>query len=493
MLSLPSHQKKSIVIGIALSLMTLNVAAKKTGKLNFKKYEVGASQAITGKLLYLNDNGENTDIIIQKNNSLSYYPELVTKGLVENPEIISIPKNVQFFNKATLANTEKEVLLYLTNTHILAYYPEQKKTEELIKVDSMYHYQTDVEASFGEFVQDLNQDGLSDLLINSLTQTHIFIQNKQGGFTQQTLDVSPKVSSNNGGITFRPYDFYHLDVNSDNKKDIVFQIDDQLMAFVQNDQAAFSIKPIEITLNANLQKLSDEDEDPEQADVVINTLEDINNDGLADLVTKESVREGMMSRTNKLMIRYGFLNKGVLSFNKTPEGSANFEGEGMIEFKDVNGDGLKDYYTLSVEMGIGTMMSAMSGAIDMDLRFYMLGANGEYAKDPAYENEVEISIGSNNSGESLSEVDDFNGDGIKDLIIKTDDDEFKIYNGTKKRLFAKRGSDYEIELPKNVRTEIKDFNGDGKADILFLFGKSYDEDEKKEVGDNRLALWLSAS
>ena len=89
---------------------------------------------------------------------------------------------------------------------------------------------------------------------------------------------------------------------------------------------------------------------------------------------------------------------------------------------------------------------------------------------------------------------DIKCDGINDLILKTDDDEFTIYAGGKgKRLFAKRGADYEVSLPKGVRTEIKDFNGDGKADILFLYGKHYDEDEEKEIGENKLTLWLSAS
>ena len=145
-------------------------------------------------------------------------------------------------------------------------------------------------------------------------------------------------------------------------------------------------------------------------------------------------------------------------------------------------------------MGIGTMMAAMSGAIDMDLRFYKLGKNGKYVKKPSYENEVEISISSDSGGEALTDISDFNGDGINDLILRTDDDEFTIYSGSKgKRLFVKRGTDYEISLPKSVRTEVKDFNGDGKADILFLYGKYYDEDDEKEVGENKLTLWLSAS
>jgi hypothetical protein len=139
-------------------------------------------------------------------------------------------------------------------------------------------------------------------------------------------------------------------------------------------------------------------------------------------------------------------------------------------------------------------MSAMSGAIDMDLRFYKLEKNGKYVKKPIYENEVEIAINSGSDGQALTDVSDFDGDGINDLILKTDDKEFTIYSGAKgKRLFAKRGADYEISLPKSVRTEIKDFNNDGKADILFLYGTHYDEDEEKEVGENKLTLWLSAS
>jgi hypothetical protein len=193
-----------------------------------------------------------------------------------------------------------------------------------------------------------------------------------------------------------------------------------------------------------------------------------------------------------LMVRYGAIENGVMSYKTEVDSKASFDGEGKIRFIDVDGDGLKDYYTLSFEMGIGTMMSAMSGSIDMDLRFYKLAKNGKYVKKPIYKNEVEIST--NSKGSALTEVSDFNGDAINDLILRTDDDEFKIYSGEKgKRLFGKRGASYEIALPKSVRTQVKDFNNDGKADILFLYGKYYDDDEKVEVGENKLVLWLSVN
>jgi len=469
----------------------------KASKLNFHKTQQKAEQKITGKLLYLNEHNGDVDLLIQDDNRFSYYPGISKGGLVDKAEIIEIPKNAQFFNQAKLANQANEVIVYLTSDAVMSYNIQDKTFSKLIAVDTLYKYQSIFEVNFGEFVQDFNQDGLSDFITYSLDKTHVYLQNSDGSFTHQSLAISPRIEKSGSGISFTPQNFYHADFNNDNKKDIAFQVNDQILVFAQNEDKSFNAKTLAITLNAHLEhenSAQKKDQDEQSADVKLETIEDINGDGLVDIVTKESVRDGMMSRTNVLMVRYGFLENGAINYKKEPDGKATFDGEGMIKFKDIDGDGLKDYYTLSVEIGIGTMMSAMSGSIDMDLRFYKLGQNGKYIKKPTYENEVEMSINSSSDGETLTEVMDFNGDGINDLILKTDDDEFTIYSGSKgKRLFAKRGADYEISLPASVRTEVKDFNNDGKADILFLYGKSYDEDEEKEVGENKLTLWLSAS
>jgi len=490
---------KTTIITTALLLTTIAspLTFAKAEKLNFDKSQQSAEQKITGKLLYLNEQNGDVDLLIQDDNRFSYYADITKGGLVEQAQIIKIPDNAQFFNQAKLAKQENEVIVYLTADAVMSYNIESKTISKLITVDTLFKYQRIFEVNFGEFVQDFNEDGLSDFITYSLDKTHVYLQNADGSFDHQTLAISPRIEKSGSGISFKPQNFYHADFNNDAMKDIAFQIDDQLSVFTQKADKQFNHEALSITLNAHLENKNSaikKQQDEKSADVNLETIEDINGDGLVDIVTKESVREGMMSRTNVLMVRYGFMENGVINYKKEADGKATFDGEGMIKFKDVDGDGLKDYYTLSVEMGIGTMMSAMSGAIDMDLRFYKLGQNGKYIKKPAYENEVEISIGSSNDTEALTEVSDFNGDGINDLILKTDDDEFTIYSGAKgKRLFAKRGADYEIALPKSVRTEVKDFNNDGKADILFLYGKSYDEDEEKNVGENKLTLWLSAS
>jgi len=401
-----------------------------------------------------------------------------------------------------LANQATDVIVYLTSDAVMSYNIESKTLTQLLAVDTLYKYQSAFETglgevNFGEFVQDFNQDGLSDFITYSLDKTHVYLQNADGSFAHQVFAVSPRIEKSGNGLLFTPQNFYHADFNQDNKKDIAFQIDDQLSVYTQNNQNSFNLEPLSINLNAHLENKNSpakKNQAVKSPFVKLETIEDINGDGLVDIVTKESVRDGMMSRTNVLQVRYGFIDKGIMNYKKEADGKATFNGEGMIKFKDVNGDGLKDYYTLSVEMGLGTMMSAMSGTINMDLRFYTLGKNGTFAKKPIYKNEVEIAINSDSNNEVLTDIEDFNGDGINDLILKTDDDEFTIYIGsTGKRLFAKRGADYDISLPKSVRTEVKDFNNDGKADILFLYSKHYDDDKKREVGENKLTLWLSAS
>ena len=490
---------KSATITTVLLLTTLAspFSQAKASKLNFHKTQQNTEQKITGKLLYLNEQNGEVDLLIQDDNRFSYYPGITKGGLVDKAEIIEIPKNAQFFNQAKLAKQTNEVIVYLTSDAVMSYNIQDKTFSKLITIDTLYKYQSIFEVNFGEFVQDFNQDGLSDFITYSLDTTHVYLQNLDGSFTHQSLAISPRIEKSGSGISFTPQNFYHADFNHDDKKDIAFQVDDQMLVFVQKEDKTFADKTMVITLNASLENKNSaikKQQGEKSPNVNLETIEDINGDGLVDIVTKESVREGIMSRTNVLMVRYGFLENDVINYKKEPDGKATFDGEGMIKFKDVDGDGLKDYYTLSVEMGIGTMMSVMSGAIDMDLRFYKLGEDGKYIKKPAYENEVEMPIGSSSDGVALTDVSDFNGDGINDLILKTDDDEFTIYSGAKgKRLFGKRGADYEISLPKSVRTEIKDFNNDGKADILFLYGKHYDEDEEKEVGENKLTLWLSAS
>jgi len=489
------------VISVALivsSCFSTSVLAKKSKKLPFDKHQTAVQQDITGKLLYLNEKNKDADLLIQNNDHFVYYPKIVAGDFDKNMQIIAIPKDVQFYNKGNLANNDSEVIFFLSATHVSAYDVSTKEVKSLFEVESLFHYQQEFSAKFDEFVLDLNNDGLSDVVTYSLDKAHLYLQNSVGEFKHQTLNIAPKVSTSSNGVTFTPRPFHFIDVNGDDHKDVTFQVDDQLLAFLHTKDGSFSKDAEVITLNAGLlsriaYKKLKKASNKKLPSVSIEAIEDLNNDGIVDVITKEKIKSGMMSFENELKIRFGYLDNGLLSFHQKPDGKAAFKGEGDMVFKDINNDGFKDYYTTSAEIGLGMIMSAMSGSVELDMRFYLMQANGQYSTKPVFESEMEVAISDDSAGLGLNAIEDFNGDGLNDLIIQTDDDEFKIFKGGNKKVFAKRGVKYSIDMPVKGRTEVKDFNGDGKADILFIHGKKYDEDEEKEIGKNQLVLWLSAS
>lgn len=483
---------QTIIITTLASLLLVSPLAhsKKRPVLNFNKLDISASQKLSGKILYINETNTDVDLLIQNKSSLSYYPQFITKGKDSAVQLIEIPANVQSFNKGKLATNDKEVLFYFTGSEVLAYDFVTKESISILRVDSLFKHQENFDAVFGEFINDINEDGLTDIVTYSFTHTNLYIQQESGEFKHFDFDLPPKVEQERDGVLFRPHKYYHVDVNNDDRKDITFRIKDQLVVFTQNSERNFNKTPVKINLNSGLAVNESDDSKDKKLSVEINTIEDINNDGIIDLITKESKSDGLISRTSQLKIRYGYLENNITAFNAKHDGEAEFKGEGMIEFKDINGDGFKDYYTLSVELGFGTILDAISGSIEMDMRFYPSNKNGEFDQEPAYENEIDIAINSGGDG-GVNDIDDFNGDGLKDLLLRTDDDEFKIFSGSAKSLFLSRGVKYKNDMPDNVRIEVKDFNGDDKADILFLYSTYFDDDEEKEVGKNHIKLWLS--
>ncbi|MEW6990145.1 FG-GAP repeat domain-containing protein [Colwelliaceae bacterium 6441] len=490
-------QTKLLCTFLWLSASVPFAFAKQAPKLTFEKYSLSVTNTVTGKLLYVNDTEHDTDLLIQSDKGFVYYPQIVKNTLSTDGTLINIPKDARYYNIGRRANVEQDVLFYLTKDEIQSYDFTTQQLTSLFSIDSLSRYQQEFEAKLSPFILDVNGDELTDVITYSLDNTHLYLQQENGGFIHKVLPLSPKVTSSSQSVTFTPYPFFHIDINGDNRKDISFQVYGKLVSFLQQNNGSFNSEAHHTALNAGIlsrleYKKLKQDSKSEVAQVSIEGIEDLNNDGIVDLITKSRLKTGMISSDNELLIRYGSLNNGFLAFREKPDGKAVFEGEGDLVFKDINQDGLKDYYTRGVEIGFGMIMSAMSGSVDVDLNFYLMNDTGNYHKKPAFQSEMEVEISDDSDGFGLNAIEDFNGDGALDLIIQSDDDEFKIHHGGGKNVFAKRGTSYDITLPIKGHSEVKDFNGDGKADLLLLHGKKYDSEEKKELGKNQIVLWLSA-
>ncbi len=468
--------------------------ARGPAKLNFNKQTINAELPITGELTYFTLDTNKTHLLIQSGQSFTHISDIGSAKKAQVSKIIKMPDNTLFYHKGKLANVADDVLFYFTADEVLVYNLKTQTIVKRLSVDSFYKGQQSIGAKRKGFVIDSNGDGLSDVITSNFDNINLYVQTTNGEFELQKLDLPPEGKITNSGVNFSEHQVTSMDANNDGLLDLAFNVDNELMIFAQNKQQRFATTATIIAMNADIlsmkQKRQMKDKG-EKIDASVNfeALKDLNGDGLIDLVTQVQKRDGLMSASSKYPVRYGKLNNGLLSFSPKSDTVMQIKGQGDIKFDDINNDGLQDYYTISLEMGVGAMMSLMSGSIDMDLQFYQMSKTHSFSTKPAYEDELEVQVDmdDDNGGEGkpFLAVEDFNGDGIKDLVKQTDDDEFRIFNGGSGRLFAKRGSKYDIDLPAKGSVEIKDINNDGKADLLFRFSK--------DKNLNKLTVWLSGS
>lgn len=213
-------------------------------------------------------------------------------------------------------------------------------------------------------------------------------------------------------------------------------------------------------------------------------LKDINNDGITDMVVRYTQSSGVLDRANDYEIYLGQNDNGQLVYSSEPSSVISAEGTLTdLEFVDVDGDKKLEVMLAGFDIGLSQIIGAlMSGSIDQDVHIFKMDESSNFHRKNKTTKEVELtfSLSSGTSGSPVVKLADIDGDGIKDLVLSDGDDALKIYKGSDKgikQLFAKRAQKHKIDLPKEGESiVVEDLNGDGKDDLLIKYS-TQDEDE----------------
>jgi len=349
-----------------------------------------------------------------------------------------------------------------------------------------------------DFIQDVNKDGLDDIVLPDFEQTNLWLSSKnEKASDYQHLAIDTQVELSRGGVIFKPITLFFADFNLDKRQDIAWISKGNINYFSQNLEDKFSHQDKKLPLaeaiyGLNWWEIRESDgESPDQSNLthrVVEQIKDVNGDGLADVIVRYTQSSGVLDKTNNYEFYFGYTNKNdQLAFPKTPNTVIQAEGTLTgLKIIDVNGDNKFEVLLSSFELSLSNIIGALlAGGIDQNVLLFALNDGDSYEDDALISKEVELnfSLSSGQSGQPIVLLSDVNGDELQDLILSSGEEKLSIFLGNSSSgLFNRKASKHKMLLPKDgALFEHHDINHDGKEDFIMRYGRLDDESMANKV------------
>ncbi len=404
---------------------------------------------------------------------------------------------------------DSEGLYFLAKNKVvsLAYNDHFKKDDSLQtglylqhkqEVNSIYLINKSNFITKKDFIQDINNDGLDDIILPDFEQTNLWISLKDTQtYIQQHLVINTQAELNLGGVNFQPITLFYADFNLDKRQDIAWISKGKINYFSQTEEGTFSEQQKQIFLEENIYGLNwwqlreSDGESLDQSNLthrVVEEIKDINGDGLVDVIVRFTQSSGVLDRANDYEFYMGYINQNKeFEFPKTANTVIKAEGTLTgLKIVDVNEDNKFEVLLSSFELSVSNIIGALlSGGIDQNVLLFALNDDNSYEDDALISKEVELnfSLTSGQSGQPIVLLSDINGDKLQDLILSSGEKKLSIFLGQNtSRLFNRKASKHKILLPKNGKLfEHHDLNHDGKEDFIMRYGRLDDESMANKV------------
>jgi hypothetical protein len=364
-------------------------------------------------------------------------------------------------------------------------------------VSSMYL--SDKAESFREmdFIQDLNNDGLDDIILPHFEQLNLWLSDCCGDRHPQSLPIAARIEINQSSVSYDDQELYFQDMDLDGKTDLVTVEQGQLNVFTQNDNMQFSLIPIKIKIDQSIYAVDwwkmkgPSGQEMDQSDIqhrAVKAIDDFNSDGIPDIALQFTKSSGVLDKTIDFEFFYGALKEGKLSYSD--QASTNITSEDTLSnltFLDRDMDGKQEVSVSSFDIGISQIVGALlSGSIDQDVLIFSMNENNQFGKEPLVSQEVEItfSLSSGTRGQPLIKMIDINGDTFKDIVYSDGDGLIRALLATpdQQKPYANRSLRQKLPMPKNPsNATTEDLNSDGKIDVVLHHGPADNSELFKKV------------
>lgn len=506
---IPKFKRHSaIVVGVGLVFCTylpFSVLAKNTDI--FTQYSLELSFNLTQPVLVVNLSPlpGNELVVIgmdeQQRRIVGIYAfKQATDTFIELDKF-TLPDNIFAYDFGELQQDGLQHLYFLDKSAVSRYVPAHlshpSKLIEAEQVKSMYLSDRAQSLKQIDFVQDLNNDGMDDIILPDFEHLNLWLSDCCGARHAQSLPIAARLEINESSVNYDDQDIYFADMNGDKQTDLVIVEQGKLKVFEQNSNKQFTPLPKDIPINKAIYGLNwwdmrgPNDQEMDQSNIKhrkVKGIEDFNADGIPDLAVEFTNSAGVLDKTIDYEFFYGEFKQGKLRFSEQASTSITSDDTlSNLSFLDINMDGRKEVAVSSFDIGISQIVSALlSGSIDQDVLIFSMDGNNQFSKTPTVSQEVEItfSLTSGTRGQPLVKMVDVNGDNFKDIVFSDSDDVIRTLLATPNnaKAYARRSLKQKVALPKNPSdATAQDINGDNKTDLILHYGSADNAENLKRL------------
>jgi hypothetical protein len=359
---------------------------------------------------------------------------------------------------------------------------EETAFEPLLSAGSMYvGVNWDASPTFDMF-RDLNGDELDDFLMPDFDGWQVALQQEEGFSTAQSLGPSPQMNFGETSqfVGYQAETPHQLDGNQDGLLDLAFWLNGRFEVYLQKPDGSFEAQPVIVdpglpdVLGDFLSVSLDEGEDGEESDPqrTLDAVDDINADGLSDLIIQTMEGDGIFGLETRYEIHRGMVGEDErLTFE--PSASSTVSSDGIQldnERLDLTGDGKQEFVVTSVNISLGSIIAALiTRSASVDVSIYQM-TDGLFPDEPSLEKEIKVRFDFG-AGELFVPAvlsADVTGDGRHDLLVQKDLETLFVYPGeATDRLFAKSPIKLEMALPQEREGfVVTDLDHDGRDELI---------------------------
>jgi hypothetical protein len=400
---------------------------------------------------------------------------------------MQLAPEIQFFDIARLGS--RHYLVGYRNPELLFLDPESNRFEPLLSVGSLFHGKLNAEINYAEFVRDLNDDERDDVMVPDFDGWQISLQKRDGSFTPPRT-IGPPARMNIGSERFAYYrarEPFFMDYNNDGYKDLAFWVEGEFLVYHQQADGQYDDEPV--IFNPGIGGIieeddlsfggEDSDDDTENENRILSAIEDLNGDGVTDLLIQAFEVDGLFGTKTRIEVHLGGIgSSGRLEFSPTPDSVVLSKGiQFGSERMDINDDGAAEMMVISVKVSIATMIRALiARTVVLDIGIYQM-SNGKYPTNPNINRKVTVTLDFSNGDVSIPAIAlaDITGDGLKDLLVQEGPNKLDVFpgNGTQE-LFANKPIKLKFNLPDmqpelGQTLQVEDLDGDGRDELVMLF------------------------